>query len=139
LFYKHLLLQSEEQTILLSWTLVENPSLGRYARSLKIMGVWGALRDVIRLCPAVESLDLTLDAPRVKDCGMDEIGKALSDLQLLDIRRFVLRKLPNAYVTQPKPRFVVSHLSEIVPKWQRLVSALTSATYALGAQSYRML
>jgi hypothetical protein len=131
LFYKHVLLQSEEQAALLSYTLTANPILGRYAQSLRVMGVWGVLRDVIKLCSSVESLDLTLDAPRIvdTDCRMKEIGKALSDLELLDIRHFVLRKLPNAYITQHKPRFVISHLSLIVPRWQRLVSALTPVIF----------
>ena len=131
LFYTHILLQSEEQAALLSHTVTANPILARYARSLKVMGVWGVLRDVIKLCSSVESLDLTLDAPRIvdTDCRMQEIGKALSDLELLDIRHFVLRKLPNAYITQQKPRFVISHLSLLVPKWQRLVSALSSVVF----------
>jgi hypothetical protein len=127
LLYKSCLLQSEKQAALLSCTLAANPSLGRYARSLVIMGVWGALGDVVKLCPAVETLDLTLDAPHGSDTEfrMEEIAEVLSDLQLLDIRHFVLRKLPNVYLTQHKPRFIIFRLSKIVPRWQRLVSALT--------------
>ena len=125
-FYKSLVLQTEEQTIILSSTLLANPSLGRYARSIAIMGVWSALGNVVKLCPKVVSLDLTLDRPRVLDAQFrtEEIAIVLSDLQSLDIRHFVLRKLSNVYVTQSTPLFIISHLSRIVPKWKRLVSAL---------------
>jgi hypothetical protein len=130
-FYKTVLLQSEEQAIMLSSTLVTNPSLGRYVRTLVIMGVWSALRDVVKLCPGVVSLDLTLDGPRdsVAMGQMEEIGMVLSGLQSLDIRYFSLRKLPNAYLTEFKPCFIISHLSRIIPKWKRLVSVLCLALF----------
>jgi len=130
-FYKTVVLQSKAQAIMLSSTLVENPPLGRYVRSLVIMGVWSALRDVVKLCPGVVSLDLTLDGPResLAMCQMEEIEMVLSGLQSLDIRNFALRKLPNAYLTQYKPCFIISHLSSIIPKWKRLVSALFLALF----------
>ena len=88
------------------------------------MGVWSALKDVVKLCPGVVSLDLTLDGPHD---SVEEIGMVLSGLQSLDIRIFSMRKLPNAYLTEFKLCFIISHLSRIIPKWKRLVSVLCLA------------
>jgi hypothetical protein len=111
---------------MLSSTLVENPPLERYVRSLVIMGVWSALGDVVKLCPGVVSLDLTLGGRResITLRQMEEIAMVLSGMQSLDIRNFTLRKLPTTYLTHYEPCFIISHLSKIIPKWQRLVSAL---------------
>jgi len=123
LFYQSLVLLNEEQATLCSRTLLANPSLGDYVRSLVVMGVWVALGDVIKLCPGVESLDLTLDAPRTPVI----MPQSEKDAMVL------------YYLTQYKPRFVTLCLSLIIPTWQHLVSSLPAITPRCKPQSTAMM
>jgi hypothetical protein len=124
LFYHSLVLPNEESVTFCARTLLVNSSLGYYVRNLVVMGVWVALGDVIKLCPAMESLDLTLDAPRISyiKSQLERDTMVLCYLRGLDIKHFVLRKQSNAYLTQHKPRFAALCLSLIIPTWQQLVS-----------------
>jgi len=119
LFYRSLLILNESQAALLICALHANPSYARCVRHLAVMGLWTDLHDIIDLCPAVEYLDLTLD---VSIHAKMEEGLRLffSNLRRLDIKHFVLRKLPNAYLTMPKPCFAMTQLSSVIPKWRNL-------------------
>ena len=124
MFYESLILPNEEQANLCSRTLLAAPSLGYHVHNLVVMGVWKALGDVIQLCPFLESVDLTLDAPRNSTVRsqLERDAMVLCYLRGLDIKRFVLRKLPNVYLTQHKPRFATLCLSLVIPTWRPLVS-----------------
>lgn len=122
LFYRSLLILNETQVALLIRTFHANPSLGLCVRNLTVMGLWAGLRDIIGLCPAVEYLDLTLDTSIYANMEND-MRLFFSDLRQLDLKHFVLRKLPNAYLTKAKPRFAMTQLSMVVPKWRNLVSS----------------
>lgn len=121
LLYSSIHLVNERQAFLLSWTLAQYPQLGKCVLHLSIMHISRALPAIIKLCPAVQSLDLTLELD--SEIRTHYVFPSLQGVAVWDIRKFSLRKLPGVYLTQTNVRLFVSVLSMLViPRWKNLVS-----------------
>lgn len=135
LLYRHPILRSPRQADRFAATLTARPVLGTCIRALALDGTFPALKAIVKFCPTLERLDITVDngalvgpSPRVANQSEEERAdahvrafcSALSKLR--SVRHLVLRK--NAYLTQPRSVLVLEGLADAIQLWDDLVSLL---------------
>lgn len=144
LFYHTLHISSRAQASGLLTTLRSHASLGLHVRRVALSGVWSEVAEVLRLCPGVVDIDLTLDAglpssptnsgnrntmgggvvePQtpVIDTDAEELCNVLETMK--GIQHITLRKSNAVYLTQPRPRYLISRVAQAMHGWQKLVGS----------------
>ncbi|KAH7915544.1 hypothetical protein BJ138DRAFT_57483 [Hygrophoropsis aurantiaca] len=142
-FYHTLHLRSANQTARVLITLREQPDLAFAVRKVVATGVWSELADLFGACSRIDEVDICLDAGArtLMPSGGNATARGqpqrtaitvntdeadaeavCTALEHLDIRNFTLRKAASAYLTHPKPRYVMTRLAQAVPKWKNLES-----------------
>ncbi|KDR79205.1 hypothetical protein GALMADRAFT_223443 [Galerina marginata CBS 339.88] len=112
---------------LLADALRPNPSLANNIRRVVFSGIWAEGGELLQLCSSsIRLLDITLDstqlAPRVsghvRDLDAEDFVEGLHELSSLT--HIVIRKPTNVYITQPKPRYVLSAVANAMRHWNDL-------------------
>ena len=129
LFYHSLHIASPSQLhCLLRDALRPNSALASHIRRVVLAGIWAEGGELLQLCHTrLETLDIILDtmavAPGVqgdvRDLDAEEFCAALTEMTALT--HLVVRKPCNVYLTQPRPRYVLSALAEAMHSWDKLV------------------
>lgn len=123
LFYKTLVLRSPAQLpLLLDGALKPNPELGTYVRNVLISGGYAGLDELVHQCQHLEVFDMTLDNAPWDDGVQQKFADSLKEMG--GLKHLVIRK--NAYLSQAKPKYMISQLTQALPYWSALVSAINS-------------
>jgi len=116
---------------LLTNAIRPNPFLAGYVRRLVLYGIWADAGELLRLIHnGLSMLDLTLDvtqlSPRtrgqVRDFDAEEFCDGLKEVTSLT--HIIIRKPNNVYLTQPKPRYVLSEIAKAMQCWPNLVRSI---------------
>lgn len=119
LFYKTLVVRSAAQLkSLLDNALTPNPELGTYARNVIISGSYDGLHELVHLCQRLEIFDMTLDSTPWAEDVRTKFADSLPEMS--GIKHLIVRK--DAYLTQEKPKYMISQLTAAVSQWNALVS-----------------
>jgi len=117
LLYRTLILRSPEQlTLLLNNAFKPNPELAAHVRTVVLSGGYEGFDEFVNLCRQLEVLDITLDNNPWDESMQLRFGDSLQTMG--NIKHLVLRK--DAYLTQEKPKFIISQLAKAVPNWRSL-------------------
>ncbi|KAF8841500.1 hypothetical protein BDN67DRAFT_949553 [Paxillus ammoniavirescens] len=134
-FYHTLHLQSAKQVTGVLETLTQYPSLANAVRGIVFGGIWHDCAAVFTLCQRVESIDVCLDSglgdhnplhavfgngANASDVDAEAFCSALE--QRDSIVHLTIRKDPNAYLTHPRPQYVLGRLSRAIHSWPSLES-----------------
>ncbi|KAH7926564.1 hypothetical protein BV22DRAFT_1128042 [Leucogyrophana mollusca] len=155
-FYHTLYLRSASQTARALVTLRSQPDLAHAVRKVVATGVWAELAELFGACGRIEEIDICLDAGArtIMGSGANTAARGESRtvipnnntdeadaeavctaLEQLDIKNFTLRKASSAYLTHPKPRYVLTRLAQAVPKWKNLESTDIALRLSADASS----
>lgn len=133
LFYHTLHLHSSHQAACALDTFSHHPPLARAVRRLVFAGIWPASAGVIALCDRVYDIDISLDAGPIHSISgtgdpTDADAEAFCHVleQRPNITHLTIRKDPAAYLTHPRPSYVLQRLALAVSQWKNLVSILRS-------------
>ncbi|KAF9223136.1 hypothetical protein BS17DRAFT_734736 [Gyrodon lividus] len=138
LFYHTLHLQSANQATQVLETLRHHPPLANAVRRVVFGGIWRDSAAVLTLCERVDDVDICLDSgpdhygsPRPLNVSFGS-GASASDVdaeafcfaleQKDTIMHLTIRKDPAAYLTHPRPQYVLEHLARVIHKWSNLES-----------------
>ncbi|KIM43774.1 hypothetical protein M413DRAFT_388504 [Hebeloma cylindrosporum] len=107
-----------------------NPFLAGYIRRIVLQGVWADAGELLSLAQNnLNVLDITLDVTQlsqrvhgpIRDFDAEEFCEGLKDL--VSLKHIVIRKPNNVYLTQPKPRYVLSGIAKAMQGWDNLEHA----------------
>lgn len=105
-----------------------NPFLAGYIRRIVLHGIWADAGELLRLTNNnLNVLDITLDVTQlsqrvhgqIRDFDAEDFCEGLKDIASL--KHIVIRKPNNVYLTQPKPRYVLSGIAKAMESWDNLV------------------
>lgn len=129
LFYHTLHLSSPSQLHrLLTSALRPKPSFATCIRRVVFGGIWAEGGELMRLSRgSIRLLDIMLDTTQlspavsgqVRDLDAEEFCEGLNELEALT--HLVVRKPSHVYLTQPKPRYVLSEVANAIDSWNELV------------------
>ncbi|KAF8962134.1 hypothetical protein BDZ97DRAFT_1759534 [Flammula alnicola] len=141
LFYHTVNLVSANQLHrLLCDALRPNSFLASHIRRLVLSGIWADAGELLRLCNVnLKMLDITLDTTQlspgvhghIRDLDAEEFCEGLKEVTSLT--HIVIRKPNNVYLTQPKPRYVLSEVAKAMYTWDDLEHA--DVTFRLSDDS----
>ncbi|KAG6867836.1 hypothetical protein C0993_010470 [Termitomyces sp. T159_Od127] len=117
LLYRCVHLTSPSTADLLLRTLCARPEYAQHIRELAILGLWSPVVAVLRLCPAISSLDLTI---AFEDGADVDLGVFAA---LTEMRHLTLRKPPSVYLSLARPRALITSLARAITAWPRLSTA----------------
>jgi hypothetical protein len=107
-----------------------NPFLAGYIRRIVLHGIWADAGELLRLTHNnLNVLDITLDVTQlsqrvhgqIRDFDAEDFCEGLKDL--VSLKHIVIRKPNNVYLTQPKPRYVLSGIAKAMKSWDNLEHA----------------
>jgi len=118
LLYRTLPLRSPTHlSLLLTNAFRPNPVLATHVRTIVISGgAFDGLDELVHFCQRVEEFDITLDSLPWEEDTMSRFSRALPAMS--GIKHLVLRK--DAYLSQKKPKYIISQLSRAIPYWSSL-------------------
>ncbi|KAF9562054.1 hypothetical protein CPC08DRAFT_634546 [Agrocybe pediades] len=128
LYYNTINVQSPRQlNRLLVNALRPNPTLASHVRRVIFAGVWADGGELLRMAnDSIRLLDVSIDttqlAPnvpgQVRDLDAEEFCEGLKELSSL--KHLIIRKPNNVYLTQPKPKYVLSAMAAAMHEWNEL-------------------
>jgi hypothetical protein len=119
ILYKTVLLRSPSQlsSILIN-TFRPNPKLASYVKTIILPGgAHDGVEELFQFCRNTQLLDVTLDKNPLGPGTTSRFGNSLR--QMKRIRHLVIRK--DAYLSQEKPKYIISQLSQAIGYWDSLV------------------
>ncbi|KAI0360681.1 hypothetical protein OH77DRAFT_1393833, partial [Trametes cingulata] len=131
--YRHPVLRTAAHADLLLRALRHAPALALCVRSLHLHATAPALRELVALCPHLDTLDVTVDnadgppnAPAPPTgTQQQQPGRDRRVLEFCEafgrargVRHLVIRK--NAYLTQPNATYVFEQLAKAIARWHKL-------------------
>lgn len=135
--YTHVQLSSAAQCAALERTLSSRPDLARRVKSLRVDGVWLELHGLVQSLQVpggcLDTFDMTIAAVQRYSLGGDSavarmFCEALTILPTLGtVKSLTVRKAADAYLTLPGPASIIECLSDLIGRWQCLVSVASSA------------
>ena len=115
-----------------------NPFFAGYIRRIVLHGIWADAGELLRLTHKnLTVLDITLDLTQlppglhgqIRDLDAEEFCEGLKDI--VSLKQIIIRKPNNVYLTQPKPRYVLSGIAKAMEGWDNLVRSLPWSQSAL--------
>ena len=131
LLYSSVHVKSTVQCMQLVRTVEHRPDLARCIRSLRLDGVWGDSKELVRSLSVpggrLETFDFCITDPEygmpgLNACAVQLFCDALGMLPSLDtVKRLSIRKAVDTYLVLPAPVSILERLTDIIPEWRSLV------------------
>lgn len=130
LLYASIHLKSRTQCAQLVRTLQGRPGLARYIRALRIDGLWGDSKPLLRSLHVrggrLERFDFCITDERDASHGsMPELQMFCDAVGMLPflgtVKHLTIRKATDAYFVLPVPNCTFDYLSKLIPEWRSLV------------------
>ncbi|KAJ3889355.1 hypothetical protein GG344DRAFT_78858 [Lentinula edodes] len=115
----------DQATALLHTLRTQKHLVAPYVQRFVSAGIFPDLGAILQCCKNIRDIDICLDSGHTSSGGVDLATKEFCDALngLRGIGYLSLRKAPNAYLTLPRIRYVLTRLAAAVENWGRLESA----------------
>ncbi|KAJ3808339.1 hypothetical protein EV368DRAFT_84803 [Lentinula lateritia] len=115
----------DQATALLHTLRTQEHFVAPYVQRFVSASIFPQLGAILQCCKNIRDIDICLDSGPTSSGGVDLATKEFCDALngLRGIGYFSLRKAPNAYLTLPRIRYVLTRLAAAVESWACLESA----------------
>jgi hypothetical protein len=131
LLYSSVHVKGAPQCTLLLRTLEHRPDLARCVRTLRLDGIWGDSKELVRSLNVsggrLETFDFCITDPEygmpgLNACAVQLFCDALNMLPSFGtVKHLSIRKASDTYLVLPAPVSILERLTDLIPEWQSLV------------------
>ncbi|KAG2357564.1 hypothetical protein BDR07DRAFT_1612453 [Suillus spraguei] len=126
IYYQTLYLPTATHASRVLETLVAQPVLAGMVRRVVLDCVSLEGARVLQACERIKDVDICMDVYEVNphgDAADDQDAQALCDaLDQIDLKHLTIRRIPDAYLTFTRPKYLLERITKAVPGWFNLES-----------------
>lgn len=126
IFYQTLHLPTATHAARVLETLIAQPVIAGAVRCVVLGCVSLEGARVLRACERIEDVDICMDVYEANprgDASEDQDAQALCDaLDQIDLKHLTIRRIPDAYLTLTRPKYLLERITKAVPGWFNLES-----------------